>query len=151
MNGSNRLDRHILECFKRGCRVCRWDVTHVPEDCPYMICHALTVDRIGKIEVGGRRTGKTTRLVSDAMKLAREGYSVCVLCSNHDAARMMERSFAMPQGVKFMSFISAPNRLRNIRPSFVMFDEVGDLEMRKIMEMAQRGGHVFGGAVRSSE
>ena len=85
------------------------------------------------------------------MKLAREGYPVCVLCHTDDSSKMMERSFRKPNGVRFMGYQIAEKWLRGMAPSFLMFDEVESDVVRRLMDSVSRRGHVFAGAVRSSE
>jgi len=144
-------DRNMLVCFRRGCRACPWDARAIPEDCPYAICHAVEVERLGDTIEGGRRSGKTTRLLAMASRLSAEGFPVYVLCRNDDSARTMQAAWRGAASCRFMSAMWAGTRMRGLRPGFVMFDEVGADGVGEVMRFAEPGGHVFACAVRSSE
>ena len=139
-----RAERKLAVCAEKGCSKCPIGRHHVPEDCEYLLCHALDTEA-GKIRVCGRQTGKTTKVMKLAQKLASAGYTVVVLVRSQHQARMLQRRM-MGTGAYILSVYedqlnnrSLPKELRGLKHAAVLSDEVGDY----IVEEVQRAGHQF--------
>jgi len=121
------FEEHLLPCcggIARHLPVCRWFGTD-------------------------RGTGKTTRLMEDAINALAEGYEVVVTGAHPIAVRELEHQFrcAGLVGVHFMSpHQIRDGKLRGLKPARMLVDDIWDLDpkMRDVIERERMMLHAYG-------
>ncbi len=122
--GLTPVTRKIIVCVRKGCTQCDGVTTEAPEDCPYLILHALDTS-VGGMRQMGRRSGKTTLLVQQANELAEAGQPVYFLTFNMQMGRCLKQAYGLNRHVKIFSKHQAVReKLSGLSPGWLFVDEV---------------------------
>ena len=138
------VKRKVFVCAQARCRECGQLTDETPEDCPYLILHALDTSPSGFRQLG-RRTGKTTLLVQQANYLAEMGYPVYYLTLTHNMAWHVSRNYGLDKRVVLLSSRENPaTRLSGLPPGWLFVDEVPPEDLSHVESTIQRHKLVAG-------
>ena len=137
-----KVERKLMVCAEKGCTTCKSELRVVPEECGYFLCHVMDTSHNG-IRLAARQSGKTTKIVRSAAKLASMGHRVVVLVPTTMMAEDLRRMM-MGSGVKVLSTKRSrrgevPDCLRGLEESVVLSDEVPE----HVEELVELAGHQF--------
>ena len=116
-----KVDRKLFLCLEHQCSKCGVPVISVPDDCPYLILHALETRKDG-IKWMERRSGKTTALIGMANRMARIGCPVYFVTKFFDSK--IHISDRLDPGVLAMAESEAQRKMRGLASGFVFCDEL---------------------------
>lgn len=130
---STKVDRKLRICAGKKCTKCPLQNQHPPEDCEWILKHALDAEDEGVVINAARRSGKTTDLIRRAMKMMDDGYEVIILVPNTEVAYQMQQKL-MVTGIDIMPTggwgrvdkAAVDRALRGRDPSLVYSDEIGE-------------------------
>lgn len=131
----SKIRKNLYVCYDRecnrrhSCSSCLSFDEFIPDDCEYAIFHPLETIQ-AQIAQQGRQTGKTTRLMTIAKKMADAGCNVYyVMPAFHMIEHTMSR-FGKPVGLRFFSMGQIKNHtVRGHAPGYIIADEIPASEL----------------------
>jgi len=131
---TKKVERKFRVCAGRGCSKCPVTRRLVPEDCEFLLKHVLETEPERIVIRKGRRTGKTSAVIRQALEMADAGYDAIVLVPDATQAHALQRRL-MGTGVEILCAcnIQAVRRaLAGRCPATVFSDEVGAWVAREV-------------------
>lgn len=122
------IKRKIIVCVHQGCTECDSQKIDSPEDCPFLILHALDTGIEG-VHWMSRQAGKTTMLVEQANKIAESGAPVYFLTVNQDMAYYIRHSRGLDKRVKIFSKGQISYNVDGFPRGWLFVDEVNPKEV----------------------
>jgi len=118
------VKRMIIICVRKGCTKCDAPSNEAPEDCPYLILHALDTGD-GAVQWMPRRYGKTTLLVEQANAIADRGEPVYFLTLNSHMKSYLEHTHELDSRVRVLTKSTlTQQKICGVPPGWLFMDEI---------------------------
>ena len=118
------VKRRVIVCVRQGCTQCATLSRTAPDDCPYLILHALHVGPDGVVQMG-RRSGKTTHLVQQANELVESDQPVYFMVHSKQRAAELYRFYGLDERVRvFADYEIESGTSRGVPPGWLFVDDV---------------------------
>jgi hypothetical protein len=98
----NEIERKLMVCLACKCERCPILSREIPEDCKYILKHALAKEDEGIVINRPRRSGKTDDIMKMAMKVTKRGYDAVVMMRYTNERYELQRAY-MGTGISFWS------------------------------------------------
>ena len=134
------FSRKIYICLNHKCDRCSFDIKEVPKDCPYRILHALETDTCC-IKAMPRKSGKTSKIVRMANKIASAGYPVYLITMNQSMGKHLQHIGRLDAKVVVISQHDS-TRLHRYSAGYILFDEIMPEKVEEIMRQARGSSFV---------
>jgi thymidine kinase len=138
-------------CHEHSCSLCPATNPDVPSDCPVKILHLLAVRRFGgDLRYAARRSGKTTEIIMEARKAARNVGKAVIVVANAQQERHLKdilRAEAPHEEIEAISIKTPDDKLHGKRAKVVLVDEIEPKDEWEAKEMAYMMEAIYAGGL----